>query len=186
MSSGTSTEKVGRDAGLQPWHFYLLLSMAGATWAVLRAQDTQPIALLLISAAVLAAGGVATAVHYAVLGFLGATADDGALHRSTRHALEQEKALILRSIKELEFDHAMRKIGDADFAEIGGRLRARALSLMERLEAPEPQRVPAVVVAAPLAGTCPSCGVQNDADARFCKGCGGRLEDGRQEGGGKR
>ena len=34
--------------------------------------------------------------------------------------LEREKALVLRSIKELEFDHAMGKVSDADFAEIGG------------------------------------------------------------------
>ena len=43
---------------------------------------------------------------------------------------------MLRSIKELEFDHAMRKVSEADFAEISGRLRARALALMQALDSP--------------------------------------------------
>ena len=42
----------------------------------------------------------------------------------TRAALEREKALVLRSIKELEFDFAMGKVSQADFDEMGGRLRA--------------------------------------------------------------
>jgi hypothetical protein len=43
----------------------------------------------------------------------------------TRAALEREKFLVLRSIKEVEFDRAMGKISDADFHEVAGRLRAR-------------------------------------------------------------
>ena len=35
-----------------------------------------------------------------------------------RAALEREKTLVLRSIKELEFDHAMGKVSDEDFAEM--------------------------------------------------------------------
>ena len=42
--------------------------------------------------------------------------------------------LTLRSIKELEFDHAMGKVAQKDFAEIGARLRARALELMDQLD----------------------------------------------------
>ena len=44
----------------------------------------------------------------------------------TRAALEREKTLSLRSIKELEFDRAMGKVSEKDFAEMGARLRARA------------------------------------------------------------
>ena len=36
----------------------------------------------------------------------------------TRAALEREKALVLRSIKELEFDRAMGKVSEKDFAEM--------------------------------------------------------------------
>ena len=53
----------------------------------------------------------------------------------TRIALEREKTLVLRSIKELEFDFAMGKIAKADFDEMSGRLRARALGLMRQLDA---------------------------------------------------
>ena len=38
----------------------------------------------------------------------------------TRIALEREKTLVLRSIKELEFDFAMGKIAKADFDEMSG------------------------------------------------------------------
>ena len=40
--------------------------------------------------------------------------------------LEREKALALRTIKELEFDRAMGKVSEADFDEMAARLRARA------------------------------------------------------------
>lgn len=178
MSSANSTETAGgapRDASLRPWHFYLLLGMTGATVAVLRAQDTQPAALLLISAAVVGAALVAIASHQALIGFFGGkTRLPRTLDIGTRQALEQEKALVLRSIKELEFDHAMRKVSDADFAELGGRLRARAIALIEQLDAPPP-RPKLVVVAERTAPVCPECQTQNDGDARFCKACGTKL-----------
>ena len=53
----------------------------------------------------------------------------------TRAALEREKTLALRSIKELEFDRAMGKVSEKDFAEMGARLRARAARLMRQLDA---------------------------------------------------
>ena len=49
----------------------------------------------------------------------------------TRVALEREKMLALRTIKELEFDRAMGKLSDEDFREMSGRLRARAARLMQ-------------------------------------------------------
>ncbi len=55
-------------------------------------------------------------------------------HR-TRVALEREKMLALRSIKELEFDRAMGKLSDADWKEMSGRLRARVGRLMRQLDA---------------------------------------------------
>ena len=177
MSSETSTDVHGsrRDAGLQPWHLYLLLAMAAATWGVIEARDTQPASLLLLSAAIVAAGCVGIAVHYTVIGFMGGAPEVQALDRRARRTLEQEKALVLRSIKELEFDRAMRKVGDADFAEIGGRLRARAITLMEQLDLPDPEPPPLAPSAAPQEARCPSCDVVNDADARFCKACGHKL-----------
>ena len=53
----------------------------------------------------------------------------------TRAALEREKTLVLRSIKELEFDRGMGKVSEKDFAEMSARLRARAARLMRQLDA---------------------------------------------------
>src|SRR5206468_10103485 len=54
---------------------------------------------------------------------------------ATRAAIEGDKMLALRSIKELEFDRAMGKLSDADWQEMSGRLRARAGRLMRQLDA---------------------------------------------------
>ena len=54
--------------------------------------------------------------------------------RRTRAALEREKTLALRSIKDLEFDRAMDKVSEKDFAEMSGRLRSRAASLISQFD----------------------------------------------------
>src|SRR6185436_489747 len=112
------------------------------------------------------------------------------------------KALVLRTIKELEFDRAMGKVSDKDFGEMSTRLRARAARLMRQLDAGAgyretiekeiakrlrgPQgaasRQASSATSAPhqarviAPGTCQSCQTLNDADARFCKHCGSRIE----------
>jgi hypothetical protein len=186
MSSGSSTDRgaARRDSSFQPWHFYILLSLAGATWAVIVSQNTHPAALILLSASIVAAGLVGAALHAALAGFFGGEPAEKAATGRTREFLEQEKALVLRSIKELEFDRAMRKISDQDFAEIGGRLRARALELMQALEgpveapAPETTKTKSAAKKAPTAAsptTCPACDTPVESDARFCKQCGAKL-----------
>jgi hypothetical protein len=173
--AGASHEPASADSGFQPWHFFLLLSMAGATIAVALTDATHPAALLLLSAAVVAAGAAGYAAYRALGGLFGSTRREPPLKESVREGLLREKALTLRSIKELEFDRAMGKIGDADFQDLSSRLRARALLIMEELDAaparprdtersarprPAPQR------------TCAACGTAYDEDARFCKQCG--------------
>jgi hypothetical protein len=70
----------------------------------------------------------------------------------------------------------MGKVSEADFAEIGGRLRAKALSIMADLDqramgpTPAPAAPPASVAVA-----CGACGKPREADARFCKFCGAPL-----------
>jgi zinc-ribbon domain len=182
MSSGSSTEQGGasRDSGFQPWHFYFLLSLAGATWAVIVSRHTHPAALLLLSAAILAAGLVGLALHHALTGFFGGNTEPPAMAAQTREFLEREKAIVLRSIKELEFDRDMRKVSDADFGELSARLRTRAMEIMQELDRPQPrssargQRLERERARAPKA-VCASCQTPNDADARFCKNCGARL-----------
>ena len=120
-----------------------------------------------------------------------ARAAAGAARPATlRDDLEREKALVLRSIKELEFDHAMGKVSDADFAELRARLRARALdadggararagrrrrSRRPRRDEPGPPRraTPASATDAPR--LCAACQTANDGDARFCKQCGAQA-----------
>ena len=168
--------------GFRPWHFFILLSMAGATVAVMLSAHTHPVALLLLSAAVVCAGVVGLVLHRAIEGFFHRGGEQLPLPGGTYAELVREKALVLRSIKELEFDKAMGKVSEADFAEISSRLRARALSLMEDLDrAPVPpaeKRTP-TAAHAPIAATttraCAACGTVNDADARFCKSCGSGL-----------
>src|SRR5690606_24917571 len=107
----------------------------------------------------------------------GTRIDSGPIDAVTRTAHEQEKMMVLRSIKELEFDHSMGKVSQADFDEINTRLRARALALMEQLEA-APVVAQEVAPAAPEPSgpaPCAACGAENDADARFCKACGTRM-----------
>jgi len=160
------------------WRFFLLIGMLAATVAVALARDTQPIALILLSAAVLGAALVGMAMHRAMSGFFSDRKVVSPMSSRAREDLEREKALALRSIKELEFDHAMGKVRDTDFNEIGGRLRARAMTLIQDLE--RASHAPAVAAPskpAPRAvGTCASCGTVNDPDAKFCKHCGTKLE----------
>ena len=104
----------------------------------------------------------------------------------TRAALEREKTLVLRSIKELEFDHAMNKVSDKDFADMDVRLRLRAAGLMRQLDAASTYREqiekevasrvgPPVARPTIAANTCGACATVNDVDARFCKACGAEL-----------
>jgi zinc-ribbon domain len=180
MSSETSTEsrRPAQDAGFQAWHFFLLLSMIGATAAVMLSRQTHPAALVLLSVAVVATGLVGIALHRALAGFVGGQTDlDEPVAEGAREQLLREKAFALRSIKELEFDHAMGKVSDKDYQEIGARLRARAPALMEAIEGAEQPAAPAraAKAAKPASRACPACGTPNDPDAKFCKQCGGKL-----------
>jgi ribosomal protein L40E len=175
MSSETSTEG---PAPFTAGHFYVLLSMIAATVAVVVARNTHPAALLLISAAVLASGYTAYALHRALAGLWSGAGHEEPLGIRHREVLLQDKALVLRAIKDLEFDFGMKKVGEADYADMLERLRARALMLMQQLE-----RMPEVPTTAapadkrrrPVVNTCLRCGTRNEPDAKFCKQCGDRL-----------
>jgi hypothetical protein len=52
-----------------------------------------------------------------------------------RKELEREKQALLKALKELEFDHEMGKVSDADYQEIGGNYRGRAVRVMRQLDA---------------------------------------------------
>jgi hypothetical protein len=48
--------------------------------------------------------------------------------------LREEKQRVLRAIKELEFDHAMGKLSDHDFKQVGDGYRLRAIEVIRALD----------------------------------------------------
>ncbi len=184
MSSTKATRHAtaaGSDgAALHVGPFFLILALTASIAAFLLLRG-QPLPALVLVALTLVGAGLTAAATYRAVAPLGAeTLDDPAPGGQTRAVLERDKALTLRSIKELEFDHSMGKVSDADFAEMRERLRARAVRLMADLEGSaiyrsQIERDAAAIVTAPVARACAGCGTVNDTDARFCKQCGAGL-----------
>jgi len=192
MSSETSTE---RHESLQPWQLFTLAGLIGATVVVFLSRGQSAAAIILLSCAVFAAAYVGASALRTVLPLVGQPPEEApeVVGDRARAALDREKTLVLRSIKELEFDRGMGKVSEKDFAEMSARLRVRAARLMRQLDAgsiyrdqieKEVERRLATTSnpksqipkpKAQIAG-CAACGVVNDADARFCKECGARLE----------
>jgi hypothetical protein len=201
MSSETSTD------GFHAAHFFVLLSLLAATVAVVLARPSAPENLILISLTIGAAGAAGYGMYLMLAPLVAARLRPGreVLSDRMRQDLEREKALTLRSIKELEFDRAMGKLSDQDFEEMSGRLRARALGIMKQLDAGsaayramiekelaarvgkgKPDLKVGPTGGGPTGGgptgggptgapALCTCGTTNDADARFCKNCGARL-----------
>ncbi len=199
MSSETSTEATAaeaaptREASLDPWQLFAVAGLLGATVVVFVSRGQSPAAVVLLSLAVFASAAVGAAALRVFLPLVTgrATLSSAVVGGRTRAALEREKALALRTIKELEFDRAMGKVSDHDFAEMSARLRARAGRLLRQLDAgvgyrqqiereieqrlgPAPaSRIEAAPAPPPaLRKACAACGTSNDVDARFCTGCG--------------
>src|SRR3954447_25987607 len=108
MSSETSTEA----QPFEPWQFFTLAGLIGATIVVFFAKGQTAAAIILLSLTVFAAAAVGFAALRAIgplAGLLRSTGEAIVGGSRTRAALEREKALALRAIKELEFDRAMGK-----------------------------------------------------------------------------
>jgi len=141
MSSETSTDSVpatpdrAADQSLQPWQFFVLaaLSCATALTFIVRGEGLSAVVLLTVLMGATALVGMAAlkAIRPLVTDHEDRTVMIG---DRTRTALEREKMLALRAIKELEFDHAMGKMSEPDFVEMSARLRSRALRVMKQLE----------------------------------------------------
>jgi hypothetical protein len=207
MSSEISTEASRRPRvreaedpanAFQPWQLFTLAGLVGATIVVLFAKGQSPASVILLSITIFTAALVGVAALRTVgplMGLLGPTATQF-LGGRTRAALEREKTLVLRSIKDLEFDHAMGKVSEKDFAEMGARLRARAAGLIRQLDAGTAyrddiereieRRLSAHSKGAfvtrigdkPVAAVCKACSTRNEPDAKFCKNCGNALDAG--------
>lgn len=159
MSSATSTDRAiggnraasvaanARDArqsnaAFKPWQFFLLAGMLAATATVVVATGQSPAAIVLLSITIVSAAFVGLAVYRSLVPFVHPESIEtpALLGGRTRAALEREKTLALRAIKELEFDYAMKKVAKADYDEMVARLRARAIRLMRQLDAGEGYR----------------------------------------------
>jgi hypothetical protein len=184
MSSETSTDQ------LQPWQLFTLVGLAGATAVVFVTRGGGPAGIILLSLTVGAAAWAGHAAWRALAPLAGLyhPAGGAMLGGRTRGALERDKALVLRAIKDLEFDRAMGKVSEADFEELVPRLRTRAMRLIRELDhtggyRDEIEKEIARRLGAPAPGPmlaanglrC-ACGTTNDVDARFCKACGQRIE----------
>ena len=181
---------------LQPWQLFTLAGLIGATIVVFFSRGQTPIAIILLSAAIFAAAFVGLTALRTFLPLTRSVPEDrpDMLGGRTRAALERDKALVLRTIKELEFDRGMGKVSEKDFAEMSARLRARAGRIMRQLDAGSvyreqiekevEQRLASIGSAGSGAGSaarnptytvCASCQTPNEPDARFCKACGSKL-----------
>jgi hypothetical protein len=167
--------------GLRPWQFFVLAALACAT-ALTFLLRGQGVTVVILMSIVMGAIAALRAIRPLVTSHQDRTPMIGV---RTRVALEREKMLALRAIKELEFDRAMGKVSDEDFRVMSGRLRARAGRLMRQLEASAgyrerverdlAKRLGEKAAAEPVARTCGNCSTANDADAQFCKACGAKL-----------
>ncbi len=190
------------DAGLQPWQFFVLAALGCATAVTFMARGQGPTAVILLGLMMAAAALVGYAALRTLRPLVSPDEDRTVMvGQRTRVALEREKLLTLRSIKELEFDRAMGRLSDEDWNDMSGRLRARVARLMRQLDAGEgyrdqiekdlakriegdarlkPSRHPegdrdARSAKASAERLCASCETVNDTDATFCKSCGARL-----------
>ena len=186
MNSETSTNS------LQPWQFFVLAALGCATAVTFMARGQGPLAVVLLGVLMAAAALVGYATLRAVRPLVSPEDDRTVMvGQRTRVALEREKLLTLRSIKELEFDRAMGRLSDEDWHEMSGRLRTRAARLIRQLDSGAGYRdqiekelekrvgakaeEPAGSAKVSAERLCASCDTANDADAKFCKGCGAKL-----------
>ena len=201
MSSETSTEHIrpaaeahanSSQAGMHPWQFFVLAGLGCAT-AITFLVRGQGVTVVLLVSVLMATAAIVGMAALRTIRPLVAAGDDRVvmIGSRTRAALEHEKTLALRSIKELEFDRAMGKVSEEDFREMSTRLRARAARLIKQLDSGsgyrgqierdlikrlgDPPDGPAKA-AHQDHRSCPKCATSNDADARFCKACGERLQ----------
>ncbi len=85
---------------------------------------------------------------------------------------EREKREALAAIKEVEFDRAMGKLSDEDFASLTARYRAQALAAIAALAAASPS-----ADGAPQGRFCAQCGGTVASPANFCPACGTATRD---------
>jgi hypothetical protein len=109
-------------------------------------------------------------------------------------AAEEQKRAVLQALKDLEYERSMGKIAEADYEELLHRYRTEAKRLLRAVDedlAPLRAKATAYLSAhlgqdstskpetkpakKPKTVACPSCQIENDDDALFCKKCGTKF-----------
>jgi hypothetical protein len=123
-------------SALEPWQFFVLAALGCATAALFASRGQGVATIVLLTVLMGATALVGMAALRTLRPLVTAEEDRTAMFgERTRTALEREKMLALRTIKELEFDRAMGKVSDSDWQEMSSRLRTRAARLMRQLDA---------------------------------------------------
>lgn len=127
-----------------------------------------------------------------------------AARRHDVDALGEEKRRVLRALKDLEAEHALGKIDDADYESLVARYRADAKAVMREMDREigplraEAERIareylskrglvdggtagPAETAREPDRAACAKCGTSNEPDAAFCKKCGAAIKAAAEE-----
>jgi hypothetical protein len=101
--------------------------------------------------------------------------------------LEHERGFAIQGLRELEFDHEMGKIHDADYRSLRAKLEERALAAMTALEPVRRAGRATMLRVAPrrtrpsspppqmAVNFCPQCGVRAGGGHNFCANCGASL-----------
>ena len=128
----------------------------------------------------------------AVAMFVAAPLTEGFLRRRASsdldiRRLEHDRSLAVQGLRELEFDHEMGKLDEADYQNLRSTLEGRALAAMSALEAARSHNRTALRLASRRAkpamptgsgrnfNFCPQCGVRVGVGHRFCGQCGAQL-----------
>src|SRR5512140_3290615 len=144
MSAQTSAKRAstpappaaGTEAGMQPWHLFLIMTLLATAAAAVAVRGTSPANVAFICLTVASAGLAAWAVYRTILPLAQpeSVEEPEMLGRETRTALERETALLRRAIQELEFARAMGKAAESDWQEMTARLRNRAIRVAGQLD----------------------------------------------------
>jgi hypothetical protein len=124
-----------RSGALVFWAASLTVSLGVVVWASVAAGGLTGAAVFLGFGA-LSLAWVALVLGRAAMALVREPARDEEVKATGRRRkeLEREKQALLKALKELELDHQMGKISEADYREIGGQYRQRAIGVLRALD----------------------------------------------------
>lgn len=114
--------------------------------------------------------------------------EEASRRESRRRELIEERERVLETIRELDFDHRMGKVEEADYQEARSRYEAQAIEVMKAIdrangrsdqvdiEKQVESEIASLRRSAPAPGaTCAECGAPLAAGAKFCAQCGSAV-----------